>query len=148
MTQLEIYQSQVKQLLQQKGVFQITLRDNMTARSRSGRRARRNAEQQLKRIDRQLDDVNKKILQLSRVENRTERVEDKQDTKKVAYQHGIDPNKALMDSISSLGKSASGVFGGRGNAQNQEIQQRTEKQNNIFIYGGLIALFLFIFKKK
>lgn len=148
MTTLEIYQQQVQQLLAQKATFTKLFRDNATARSRKGKKARREAEQQLKRIDRQLDDVNRKILQLERTEQRTDRQENRQETKTFAYSQGIDPNASMWKGISSLGQSTANVLGGRGNLQNQEIQKRTEKQNSLFMLGGLLALILLIFKKK
>lgn len=52
----------------------------------------------------------------NRREERTKRVEMRQNTKQVAYASGIDPNKAVTDMFSSLGQSASNsisaVYGG------------------------------------
>ena len=148
MNEIQLLEQQQANLLKEQTNFSKTLRDNMTARSRSGRRARRNAEQQLRRINRQLDDVNRKLLQLNRVGERTDRQENRQETKQTAFQHGIDPNASMWGGISSLGSSVSGIFGGQGNAQNQQTQARTQKNNNLFIFAGIGALLLLILKKK
>lgn len=53
----------------------------------------------------------REVKQASRQEGRTSRTEMKQDTKRTAYEMGIDPNAAMWEGIGSLGKSAAQVTG-------------------------------------
>lgn len=55
--------------------------------------------------------ADRKEIKMARIEGRTDRVEMRQDTKKTAYEMGIDPNAAMWEGISSLGKSAADVAG-------------------------------------
>jgi len=53
----------------------------------------------------------REVKQASRQEGRTSRTQMKQDTKRTAYEMGIDPNAAMWEGIGSLGKSAAEVTG-------------------------------------
>lgn len=128
MTNLEILESQLNQLQTERTKWSISMRDNLTARSRAGKKARNEAEQQLKRIDRQIDDVNKKILQLQKQSTKVEKVEIKQESKNLLASQGIDPSASMWGSISSLGQSASSAVTGVFGASSPQAKQSQKKQ--------------------
>jgi len=97
--------------------------------------------------------ANKHAEKMAKIEARSERVETRQETKKVAYEHGIDPNAAWAGATSSMVKSAadglSAVYGGglKPNASADQLNAvyGGKSGGNILVYVliGLAALFMF-----
>ena len=76
------------------------------------KRQERKAQRQADRKEIRLARIeSREVKSAGRQEGRTSRTEMKQDTKRTAYEMGIDPNAAMWEGISSLGKSAAEVTG-------------------------------------
>ncbi len=55
--------------------------------------------------------ADRKEVRLARITGRTDRTALRQDTKRIAYEHGIDPNAAMWEGISNVAESAAEVTG-------------------------------------
>jgi len=64
-------------------------------------KAIKNAEQEIKNIDRSVKLKQDELSKLEKSQDKTERVEDRQTTKQTAYEQGIDPNAAWANAASS-----------------------------------------------
>jgi len=112
------------------------------------RKAIRNAEDELKRIDKRIKDLTTSIEKLEKQQQKTERTEIKSQDNNILASQGIDPNASMWGGISSLGQSAgsavSSVFG------NSSPQAQTAQKNNMFLVIGLgvVALLLILKKSK
>lgn len=92
---------------------------------------------------------------MAKIENRTERVAIRQDTKKTAFEMGIDPNASMWGGISSLGGSiaqaTSSIFGRGKNPTASAFGQNsvTGSNKDLLVYAliGLGIYFIF-FKGK
>ena len=64
-------------------------------------KAIKNAEQEIANLDRSVKLKQDELTRLNKSQDKTERTEDRQDTKKTAYEHGIDPNAAWAGAATS-----------------------------------------------
>lgn len=62
-------------------------------------KAIKNAEQEIKNIDRSVKLKQDELSKLEKSQDKTERVQDRQETKKTAYEQGIDPNAAWANAV-------------------------------------------------
>ncbi|TXG99098.1 MAG: hypothetical protein E6R08_02875 [Nevskiaceae bacterium] len=86
-------------------------------------------------------------VKLARIENKTERVELRQETKKVAYENGIDPNAAMWGGLSSIAGSAAGYFSGNGNTGSTFAMSNKpgagQQSTMLFVLAGVVLYFIF-----
>lgn len=73
----------------------------------------------------------------TRQENRTQRALGRQQTKATAYEHGIDPNAWIADSIGHAADAAGDVWGGLGAAKHGPGGSAGGKGTGLFGNGGL-----------
>lgn len=90
----------------------------------------------------------------ARVEARTERVALRQETKQVAFEHGMDPNAAMWGGLSSIAGSVGGIFGKPGSSTGSSFVN-SNAQGGMSMGGmspllmlGLAALAWLMFKRK
>lgn len=62
-------------------------------------KAIKNAEQEIKNLDRSVKLKQDELTRLEKSQDKTERTEDRQTTKQTAYEHGIDPNAAWAGAV-------------------------------------------------
>lgn len=99
-------------------------------RGRARREAKRQARQERK---------------MARIAGRNERSANRNKTKQVAYQHGVNPNQFISDlgktvgrtvgavaGFGAAGKAATSIFGGRGGASASEIIGEPKKEMSFF----------------
>jgi VIT1/CCC1 family predicted Fe2+/Mn2+ transporter len=168
-TEISIIQKQIENLLIERGnqTKELTRLNSELSKAKALKRgslkkAIRNVEQAIKKIDNQCDDLNKKVVQLEKTENQ-----------KILAHQGIDSRANLINSIGSVvgeaGKLASGLMGAGGlsaigvskqdsKAKIAESSAKVEisenetkaKESNTMLYiiGGIILVVVFLFSKK
>lgn len=86
-------------------------------------------------------------VKLTRIENKTDRVELRQETKQVAYENGIDPNAAAWGGLSSIFGSAAGLLSGNGNTGSTFAMSNKpgsgQQSTMLFVLAGVVLFFIF-----
>lgn len=176
MSTIETLNSQIATLEAQRVSFSSELmRLNGTlATAKFGKRggiekAIKNAEQEIKNIDRSVKLKQDELSKLEKSQDKTERVEDRQTTKKTAYEKGIDPNAAWSAAIgtgltaasnaitsivnplagqqSTVTKSTQGSGDQTAAFQGSPAESKPKDGLLMYIIIGVVALFLLMKKK-
>lgn len=163
MNPIEVIKQQIDAFILERDMYNKLYKDNATARSRAGKKAKKDAEQNLKRINNQLDDLNKKLLQLEKQEvKETVKVTDSNNQVLISANVGssyVNPKTAMWNGISQTASSLSTtLLGGYaikqgGSIKTNDLQvestETTKNKSNSLIYLvlGVFAMFLLLKKK-